>query len=111
MITMGPPLPTSQSGQSSSLHTVLSLLSFATDIPHDELNLRNTGSVWSGLFCTSFDDDDTDLFFDAQENLVGNSSTDLGIILRGGYVDEATETISQIGEVTLALVASSTVDW
>ncbi len=107
MITMGPPLPTSQSGPPAPLHTVLSQLSFATDIPPDELQLRNTGSVWSGLFCTSFDEDDTDLFFDAQETLIGDGSMDSLVPIRGGHADETSGELSQAGTLCESIVCTS----
>lgn len=84
MITRGPPLPSTPIGQSTSLHVVLAQLSFLTDVPQEDPQ-RNHGSIWSGLLCTGFEDDDVDLFFDAEQDRVGNGSSMTSLLeARGG---------------------------
>jgi hypothetical protein len=76
---------------SAAFHTVLSQLSFTTDIPTaEEDQSRTPGSVWNGLFCFSFEDDDLDLFFDAHQSLRtnrsdGSTTSPLSVVeVRGG---------------------------
>lgn len=77
MLAMSHVAPGAPVGQASAaLHTVLSQLSFTTDIVEEDQS-RKPGSVWNGLFCFSFEDDDIDLFFDAHQSLrTYNESSD-----------------------------------
>jgi hypothetical protein len=104
MIAMSHVAPGAPVGQTSAaLHTVLSQLSFTTDIPAaEEDQSRTPGSVWNGLFCFSFEDDDLDLFFDAQQSLRTNKSdgsvSSFSVLeVRGGDDDDAaaSETVAK----------------
>lgn len=97
MITRGPPLPSTPIGRSTPLHVVLAQLSFSTDVPQEDVQ-RNPGSVWSGLLCTSFEDDD--LFFDAEQDRVGIASSMSSLLeTRGGSYDAMNESESQAGMI------------
>jgi hypothetical protein len=100
MITRGPPLPSTPIGRSTPLHVVLAQLSFTTDIPRDDVQ-RNPGSVWSGLLCTSFEEDD--LFFDAEQGRIGNGSS-IGSLLevRGGDTNDTGNGVASLaGKVNM----------
>ena len=105
MITRGPPLPSTPIGRSTPLHVVLAQLSFSTDVPQEDVQ-RNPGSVWSGLLCTSFEDDD--LFFDAEQDRVGIASSMSSLLeTRGGSYDAMNESESQAGKANVATKGAS----
>ena len=109
MISRGPPLPSTPIGRSTPLHVVLAQLSFSTDIPREDFQ-RNPGSVWSGLLCTSFEDDD--LFFDAEQDRTNNGSFTASILqARGGSNDTGNEPESQTGKATTTETCRNQMQW
>lgn len=70
MLSMSPPQKqTSMDHASEAFHTMLSQLSFVSDVPLTELQLHDPeGFAWDGLFCFGLHEDENDLYFDAHQS-------------------------------------------